>query len=147
MVLSPGSLGVLPDAHPPNMHVGGSKGSISGNFAMERGDAADRRRHARRLPVRLLRASAIRRSREVINLNADLDDLTHYNNTLTLPGDIGANLDRLTSALAKRGPRAQRGRSGLARRLRGEEGGVGGLHASARSRPSPPIDESGSGRC
>ena len=34
MVLSPGSTGVLPDAHPHNMHVGGSKGSISGNFAM-----------------------------------------------------------------------------------------------------------------
>ena len=34
MVLSPGSTGVLPDAHPQNMHVGGSKGSISGNYAM-----------------------------------------------------------------------------------------------------------------
>src|SRR5262249_12374321 len=33
-VLSPGSTGVLPDAHAQNMHVGGSKGSISGNFAM-----------------------------------------------------------------------------------------------------------------
>ena len=35
VVLSPGSTGVLPDAHPQNMHVGGSKGSISGNAAME----------------------------------------------------------------------------------------------------------------
>ena len=26
--------GVLPDGHPQNMHVGGSKGSVSGNFAM-----------------------------------------------------------------------------------------------------------------
>src|SRR5690606_26308635 len=34
VVLSPGSTGVLPDTHPQNMHVGGSKGSISGNFAM-----------------------------------------------------------------------------------------------------------------
>jgi hypothetical protein len=34
-VTSPGSTGVLPDDHPQNMHVGGSKGSISGNFAME----------------------------------------------------------------------------------------------------------------
>ncbi|HKS86021.1 MAG TPA: thiamine pyrophosphate-binding protein, partial [Pseudolabrys sp.] len=32
VVLSPGSTGVLPDAHAQNMHVGGSKGSISGNF-------------------------------------------------------------------------------------------------------------------
>jgi len=34
VVLSPSSTGVLPDAHAQNMHVGGSKGSISGNFAM-----------------------------------------------------------------------------------------------------------------
>lgn len=33
VVLSPGSTGVLPDAHAQNMHVGGSKGSISGNYA------------------------------------------------------------------------------------------------------------------
>ena len=38
VVLSPGSTGVLPDAHPQNMHVGGSKGSISGNFAMANAD-------------------------------------------------------------------------------------------------------------
>jgi len=38
VVLSPGSTGVLPDAHPQNMHVGGSKGSISGNFAMAEAD-------------------------------------------------------------------------------------------------------------
>ena len=34
-VLSPGSVGAIPPDHPRNMMVGGSKGSISGNFAME----------------------------------------------------------------------------------------------------------------
>src|SRR5258708_20809351 len=34
VVLSPGSSGVLADEDPRNMHVGGSKGSISGNYAM-----------------------------------------------------------------------------------------------------------------
>src|SRR5258708_12577309 len=34
VVLSPGSSGVLADEDPGNMHVGGSKGSISGNYAM-----------------------------------------------------------------------------------------------------------------
>lgn len=38
VVLSPGSTGVLPDDYPQNLHVGGSKGSISGNFAMEEAD-------------------------------------------------------------------------------------------------------------
>ena len=35
VVLSPGSTGVLPNDHPQNMHVGGSKGTISGNYAMQ----------------------------------------------------------------------------------------------------------------
>ena len=98
MVLSPGSLGVLPDRHPLNMHVGGSKGSISGNYAMSE--------------ATLLIAVGTRavcqsdcsgigypKASEVINLNGDIDDLTHYANTLTLAGDIGANLDRLLEAL------------------------------------------------
>ena len=55
VVLSPGSTGVLPDAHAQNMHVGGSKGSISGNYAMAEGRACDRDRLARGVPGRLLR--------------------------------------------------------------------------------------------
>ncbi len=99
VVLSPGSVGVLPNAHAQNMHVGGSKGSISGNFAMEN--------------ATLLIAVGTRavcqsdcsgvgypNVRAVINLNGDLDDLTHYNNTLAIPGDIGANLERLNAGLA-----------------------------------------------
>lgn len=35
----------------------------------------------------------------VINLNADLDDLHHYNHTLVLPGDIGASIESLLNAL------------------------------------------------
>ena len=99
VVLSPGSTGVLPDAHPQNLHVGGSKGSSSGNFAME---------HAELLLAVGTRAvcqadcSGIGypRLEALINLNADLDDLTHYNRTLGLRGDIGATLDRLLAALA-----------------------------------------------
>ncbi|MYK30639.1 MAG: thiamine pyrophosphate-binding protein, partial [Boseongicola sp. SB0670_bin_30] len=40
VVLSPGTTGVLPDDHPQNMHVGGTKGSISGNFAMREAELA-----------------------------------------------------------------------------------------------------------
>lgn len=98
VVLSPGSTGVLPDAHPQNLHVGGSKGSLSGNYAMENAE--------------LLIAIGTRavcqadcsgvgfpRVRAVINLNGDVDDLMHYNHTLALHGDIGATLARLTDAL------------------------------------------------
>ncbi len=97
VVLSPGSTGVVPDAFASNMHVGGSKGSISGNFAM-----AD----AELLIVVVSRAvcqadcSGIgyKSAKHVININGDLDDVSHYNNTLALPGDITAVTERLSSA-------------------------------------------------
>lgn len=100
VVLSPGSTGVLPDAHPQNMHVGGSKGSISGNYAMA---------EAELLIVIGSRAvcqadcSGIgyRNAKAVININGDLADALHYNRTLALIGDISAVADRLTAALEK----------------------------------------------
>ncbi|HEY6023747.1 MAG TPA: thiamine pyrophosphate-dependent enzyme [Pseudolabrys sp.] len=98
VVLSPGSTGVLPDAHTQNMHVGGSKGSISGNYAMSEADL---------LIVIGSRAvcqadcSGIgyKRAQAVININGDLADLTHYNNTTGLPGDIGVVAARLADRL------------------------------------------------
>ena len=101
VVLSPGSTGVLPDAHPQNMHVGGSKGSISGNFAMGEADL---------LIVIGSRAvcqadcSGIgyRSARAVVNINGDLADATHYNHTLALPGDISAVAERLAAHLEER---------------------------------------------
>jgi 3D-(3,5/4)-trihydroxycyclohexane-1,2-dione acylhydrolase (decyclizing) len=99
VVESPGSTGVLPHAHAQNMHVGGAKGSLSGNWAM--------------LEATLLIAIGTRavcqadcsgtgypNVQEVINLNADLDDVSHYNRTLALQGDIGAGIERLLDALA-----------------------------------------------
>jgi 3D-(3,5/4)-trihydroxycyclohexane-1,2-dione acylhydrolase (decyclizing) len=98
VVLSPGSTGVLPDAHKQNMHVGGSKGSISGNYAMAEADL---------LIVIGSRAvcqadcSGIgyRRAQHVININGDLGNATHYNRTLALIGDISAVADRLAAKL------------------------------------------------
>ncbi len=94
VVLSPGSTGVLPDDHSQNMHVGGSKGSISGNYAMEN--------------AKLLIAIGTRgvcqadcsgvgypAAEAVININGDLDDLMHYANTVGLPGDISSVIARL----------------------------------------------------
>ncbi len=102
VVLSPGSTGVLPDAHAQNMHVGGSKGSISGNYAMA---------EAELLIVVGSRAvcqadcSGIgyKSAQAVININGDLADLTHYNKTIGLPGDITAVAERLAAKLEKSG--------------------------------------------
>ena len=102
VVLSPGSSGVLPDAHAQNMHVGGSKGSISGNYAMG---------EAELLIVIGSRAvcqadcSGIgyKNARAVININGDLADALHYNNTVALTGDIGAVAERLAAKLEANG--------------------------------------------
>ena len=101
VVLSPGSTGVLPDAHMQNMHVGGSKGSISGNAAMAEADL-----------VMVIGSRAVcqadcsgigyKQAEHVININGDLADVTHYNNTIALPGDIGAVATRLAERLEAR---------------------------------------------
>lgn len=99
VVLSPGSTGVLPDAHAQNMHVGGSKGSISGNFAMAEADL---------LIVIGSRAvcqadcSGIgyKKAQAVININGDLADSLHYNKTVALIGDISAVAERLAAKLS-----------------------------------------------
>lgn len=101
VVLSPGSTGVLPDAHPQNMHVGGSKGSISGNYAMSEGEL---------LIVIGSRAvcqadcSGIgyKNAQAVININGDLADALHYNKTVALVGDIGVLAQRLAVKLEQR---------------------------------------------
>ncbi len=98
VVLSPGASGVLPDQHPQNMHVGGSKGSISGNFAMT---------EATTLVV--IGSRAVCQSdcsgigypnvTQVVNINADLIDAHHYNQTIALCGDIGAVVGQLNQII------------------------------------------------
>jgi 3D-(3,5/4)-trihydroxycyclohexane-1,2-dione acylhydrolase (decyclizing) len=98
VILSPGSTGVLPDAHPQNMHVGGSKGSISGNYAMAECDV---------LIVIGSRAVCqadcsgigFKKATHVININGDLADALHYNNTIALTGDISVVAGRLAAKL------------------------------------------------
>jgi 3D-(3,5/4)-trihydroxycyclohexane-1,2-dione acylhydrolase (decyclizing) len=101
VVTSPGSTGVLADSDPKNMHVGGSKGSLSGNHAM---------RHADLVIVIGSRAvcqadcSGIgyKSARHVININGDLADVTHYNHTTALIGDISIVANALADRLAGR---------------------------------------------
>lgn len=139
VVLSPGSLGVLPDGHALNMHVGGSKGSISGNHAM--GGAS------------LLIAIGTRavcqsdcsgigypKVTEVINLNGDIDDLTHYANTLTLAGDIGASLDRLLEALESWGGKDDGARHAWLAECAGRKDEWARFR-KARLEATPPIDQ------
>jgi 3D-(3,5/4)-trihydroxycyclohexane-1,2-dione acylhydrolase (decyclizing) len=101
VVTSPGSTGVLADNDPKNMHVGGSKGSLSGNHAM---------RHADLVIVIGSRAvcqadcSGIgyKSARQVININGDIADATHYNHTTALIGDISVVANELAARLESR---------------------------------------------
>ncbi|WP_223479383.1 thiamine pyrophosphate-binding protein [Oricola indica] len=98
VVQSPGSTGILPDADERNMHVGGSKGSISGNYAMDEADL-----------LIVIGSRAVCQSdcsgtgwprvENVININADPVDVQHYNRTVALTGDIGAVTERLCASL------------------------------------------------
>ncbi len=101
VVTSPGSTGVLADNDPKNMHVGGSKGSLSGNHAM---------RHAGLVIVIGSRAvcqadcSGIgyKSARHVININGDIADATHYNHTTALIGEISVVANELAGRLESR---------------------------------------------
>lgn len=98
VVLSPGSTGVMMDAHVQNMHVGGSKGSISGNYAMQNAEAVV---FIGSRGVCQADCSGIGypKARAVLNINGDFDDLHHYANTLGLPGDISAVIEKLVASL------------------------------------------------
>ena len=99
VALSPGSTGVLPDAHAQNMHVGGSKGSISGNYAMAEAELLIAI-GSRAVCQADCSGIGYKNAKAVININGDLADGLHYNNTLALTGDIGVITERLAAKCA-----------------------------------------------
>ena len=110
VVLGPGSTGVLPDAHPQNMHVGGSKGSISGNYVMDEAEL-----------LVVIGSRAVCQSdcsgigwpnvRDVININADPIDVQHYNRTTALYGDAGQVLKLLQGRIVRDYPGCAEGKA------------------------------------
>ena len=98
VVLSPNSTGAIPFDHPRNMQVGGSKGSICGNFAMENADLL------LAVGTRFVCQSDCSRTgypnvERVITINTDIRDATHYGRTTALWGECAATLDRLCRAV------------------------------------------------
>jgi 3D-(3,5/4)-trihydroxycyclohexane-1,2-dione acylhydrolase (decyclizing) len=102
VALSPGALGVLADEDPKNMHVGGSKGSLSGNYAMSQADLL-LAVGSRAVCQADCSGLGYENTQAVINLNGDLADAFHYNRTVALTGDIGAVIDQLIAALKSAG--------------------------------------------
>ncbi|NLG49226.1 MAG: thiamine pyrophosphate-binding protein [Chloroflexi bacterium] len=104
-VHSPLVSGVIPFWHGRNMTVGGSKGSLSGNYAMEEADL---------LVVLGSRAvcqsdcsrTGYPRVQAVININSDMDAAMHYGKTTALIGDVAATLRVLNDRLREHGGKA-----------------------------------------
>ncbi len=101
-VTSPLVSGVIPYQNPRNMTVGGSKGSLCGNYAMENADLLVA------LGTRYVCQSDSSRTaypnvRRVIGVNTEIEPLMHYNKTIALAGDVAATLDRLLDELKRRG--------------------------------------------
>jgi 3D-(3,5/4)-trihydroxycyclohexane-1,2-dione acylhydrolase (decyclizing) len=98
LVHTPLATGCLPYQHPQNMGVGGSKGSLCGNYAMENADLLVA------IGARAVCQSDCSRTgypkvERVVNINADLEDATHYHHTLALVGDVRKTLERLNQVL------------------------------------------------
>lgn len=97
-VVAPVALGTLPHSHPRNMTVGGSKGSLSGNYAMA---------HADLLIVIGSRAvcqadcsrTGYPEVQHVININTDVAAAMHYGKTTALVGDAAPTLRLLIETL------------------------------------------------
>jgi len=131
-VTSPLVSGVIPFDHPRNMTVGGSKGSLSGNWAMEEADALVA------VGTRFVCQSDCSRTgypkvKHVVDINADMEDATHYGRTIALVGDAAATLARLNEEL--------RGRSVTQARSASEKTGRDSNSPSLARRASPTTSE------
>ena len=98
-VTSPLVSGALPFEHPRNMLVGGSKGSLCGNHAMENADllvAVGTRAVCQSDSSR----TGYPRAQRVISINTDPHAAVHYGRSIPLVGDAAATLERVNQGLA-----------------------------------------------
>jgi 3D-(3,5/4)-trihydroxycyclohexane-1,2-dione acylhydrolase (decyclizing) len=101
-ITSPVVSGVIPYNHSRNMTVAGSKGSLSGNYAMENADALVV------LGARFACQSDCSRTaypnvKNVININAEIEPAMHYNKTTAIVGDIKETLKKINRQLKAKG--------------------------------------------
>lgn len=97
-VHGPNVPGVLPYDHPRNMTVGGSKGSLCGNYAMEECELLIAI-GARGVCQWDSSGVAWKKVKQIISINNRVEDALHYNRTLPLIGDAEAVLTQLLKKL------------------------------------------------
>jgi len=91
LVSGAGSVGIVPYSEPRYMSVGGSKGSVCGNFCMNEADLAIVV-GARAVCQWDCSGTAWKKAEGIINLNSEAQHAGHYNRALPLVGDAKANL-------------------------------------------------------
>lgn len=102
-VVAPVALGTVPHDNPRNMTVGGSKGSISGNYAMEQADlllAVGSRAVCQSDCSR----TGYPRVETVININTDPEAVMHYGKTIAMLGDAKPTLRKLIQVVQALSP-------------------------------------------
>ena len=93
--------GIYPYSKERNMSVGGSKGSICGNYAMNECDLIIAL-GARGVCQWDCSGTAFRKAKKMININCDYDDLGQYNNSVRIQGDAQEVLIKLNELLRGR---------------------------------------------
>lgn len=82
------------------MSVGGSKGSICGNYAMNECDLMIAI-GARGVCQWDSSGTSFRKAKKIININCDYDDLAQYNNSVRIQGDAEEVLLKIIELLKK----------------------------------------------
>lgn len=93
--------GLYPYSKKRNMGVGGSKGSICGNYAMNESDLIVMI-GARGVCQWDSSGTAFRKAKKIININCNYDDLAQYGNSIRIQGDAEEALTRLLSVMKKK---------------------------------------------
>jgi len=101
-VHSPTTVGIVSGNNERNMTVGGSKGSISGNYAMENCELLIVI-GARGVCQWDSSGTAWKNVKEIININTRIEDALHYNRSLPVLGDAGIVLEKLVELLKRDG--------------------------------------------
>ena len=104
IVAGPSATGVVPYNEPRYMTVGGSKGSLAGNYAMNAADLVIVI-GARAVCQWDCSGTAWKNARHIININSDPIHAAHYNRSIALTGDARENLQKLISVMKKTGLR------------------------------------------
>jgi len=102
IVSGPSSTGIVPYSAKRYMSIGGSKGSLCGNYCMNEADLAIII-GARAVCQWDSSGTAWKKVENIINFNMDVYHADHYNRTIPIIGDAKSNLKKFIAHLKERG--------------------------------------------